>query len=149
MTIHPRNSMAAASRLRPWAMLAATPLAALAVAACAPIEEPDSDAALAAGPVISTERSCFFTRDVNGYGEAPDGPRGSNRLYVDTGVNERHVLETFGPCPDLDWSFQIGLDTRVQTSLCTGDTATVIVPRGIGGAPDRCTATVIGRVVEE
>lgn len=130
-------------------IIAVTPLAVLvAAAACAPIEEPADDAALAAGPVISSERSCFFTRDINGYGEAPAGPRGGERLYVETGVRERHVLETFGPCPELDWSFQIGIDTRLQSSLCTGDIATVVVPRGIDGSPDRCTAKVIGRVVE-
>ena len=130
-------------------LAAAIPVAALG-AACAPVEEPGAAADEAwAGPPISTERSCFFTSQVNGYGEAPDGPRGGERLYVNTGVRDRYVLETFGPCPDLDWSFRIGLDTRLQSSLCVGDTATVVVPRSIGGGPDRCTARVIGRVIEQ
>lgn len=117
---------------------------ALAAAACVPVERgPDEPIA-----GLSTERACFFTRQINGYSEAPDGPRGQARFYVNTGVRERYLLETFGPCPDLDWALQIGIDTRMQTSLCTGNTATVIVPRTVGAPPDRCTARVLGRMVD-
>lgn len=120
----------------------AAPLALLALAGCSSSEPPEVEPL--AG--LSTERSCFFTRSINGYNEAPSGPRGGERLWVHTGVNERFLIETYGPCPDLDWSFSIALDTRAQTSLCTGDIATVVVPRTIGGVPDRCTARVLGRM---
>ena len=112
------------------------------LAACAPIEEePETIAGL------STERQCFFSRQINGYGDAPDGRRG-DRIYVSTGPNDRWLLETFGSCPKLDWSHAIALDTRGPSSLCTGDTATLIVPRGLDRRPDRCTATVLGKMTE-
>lgn len=118
--------------------------AALVAVSCAPVDRGPEE------PIagLSTERSCFFTSQINGYSEAPDGPRGEDRLYVRVGVHDRYLLQTYGPCPELDWSFQIGIDTRMQNSLCSGDIATVIVPRGIGGAPDRCTARVLGKMVE-
>lgn len=117
-------------------------LAAAACASCAPVEEEP-------GPIagLSTERQCFFTGQIDGYGDAPDGPRG-NRLTVSTGPNDRWLLETFGPCPELDWSFQIALETRPGTSLCTGDTATLLVPRSIGGRPDRCSVRLLGKLEE-
>jgi hypothetical protein len=129
--------------LPPRAFLAAA--AALAAAACAPVDRgPDEPIA-----GLSTERACFFTRQVNGYSEAPDGPRGEERLYVRAGVRDRYLLETFGPCPDLDWTLQIAIDSRMQTSLCTGDIATVIVPGTLGSSPDRCTARVLGRMIDD
>lgn len=120
------------------------PLAALASVSCVQteVEEPEPVASL------SAERTCFFTRQVNGYSEAPEGPTG-DRLYVRTGANTRHLLETYGPCPDLDWSLNIALDTRFSgTSLCTGDTVTLLVPRTGIDTPDRCTARVLGEVVD-
>lgn len=121
--------------------------AALAAGAALPGCMQNAQEPLAAAPGLSTERQCFFARQINGYSEAPDGPNGENRLYVTTGVNDRWLLQTYGPCPDLDWSFRVAIDTRFEgSSLCTGDTATVIVPRGISGPTDRCTARVLGRV---
>lgn len=117
-------------------------IATSAIAACAPVEQP-------AEPIagLSTERQCFFSRQVNGYADAPDGPRG-DRIYITTGPNDRWLVETFGACPELDWTYAIGLDTRGPSSLCTGDTATLIVPRGIDRTPDRCTVTVLGKMAE-
>ena len=97
------------------AAIVSAALAALACASsCAPVEEP---AAPIAG--LSTERQCFFTDQIDGYGDAPDGPRG-NRIRVSTGPNDRWLLETFGPCPELDWTFHIALETRPGSNLCTG-----------------------------
>lgn len=117
--------------------------AVFACASCAPVDE--EPAAPIAG--LSTERQCFFTDQINGYGDAPDGARG-NRIRVSTGPNDRWLLETFGPCPELDWSFQIGLETRPGTSLCTGDTATLLVPQSIGDRPDRCSVRLLGKLEE-
>jgi hypothetical protein len=131
-------------RLPASAAMMATVAASLALAGCTQGEpEPLEPVAL------SSERQCFFTRQINGYSEAPDGPGGEERLFVRTGVNDRYLLETFGPCPDLDWSFSIALDSRFAgSSLCSGETVTVLVPQSIGGIPDRCTARVLGKVVE-
>jgi len=116
---------------------------AVACVSCAPIEE---QAEPIAG--LSTDRQCFFSRQINGYGDAPDGPRG-DRIYISTGVRERFLLETFGSCPELDWSHAIALDTRGPSSLCTGDTATLLVPRGLDRRPDRCTVRVLGRMIDQ
>ena len=128
---------------RPLHVLA--PVAALACASCV---QSEADVTPETAPVVSAERGCFFGRRINGYSEAPDGPGGGDRFYVKTGANERWLLETYGPCPGLDWSLSIALDTRSVSSVCTGETVTVIVPRSIGGMPDRCTARVLGKVVE-
>lgn len=117
---------------------------AAACASCAPVEaEP-----LAAAAGLSTERQCFFVRQVNGYGQAPDGPRGRERLYVDTGPNDRWLMEAFASCPELDWSQRIALDTRALSSLCTGDTATVLIPDTLGGRVNRCSVRLLGKVLE-
>jgi hypothetical protein len=115
--------------------------AATTCASCAPVEEPEPIAGL------STERQCFFTRQINGYGDAPDGPRG-DRIYIDTGPRDRWLLETFGSCYELDWAQTIALDTRSMSNMCTGDTATLIVPRGLDRTPDRCSVRLLGKMEE-
>ncbi len=121
-----------------------TPLLALAATACV------QDGAEPPEPIagLSTERACFFMSQVNGYNEAPDGPRG-DRLYVNVGARDRYLLETMGSCPDLDWSLQIGIDPDHQSSICTGDTVTLVIPQSLGGIPQRCTARVLGKMEDE
>ena len=94
---------------------------AAACAACAPVEQPPETIA-----GLSTDRQCFFTRQIDGYGDAPDGRRG-DRIYISTGLDDR-------------WPF--------VSSLCTGDTATLIVPRGLDRTPDRCTVRLLGKMAE-
>ena len=130
---------------------AVTPLVALAACASVPESDAQADAeAEATAPVIVSDRSCFFTRSIRGFSEAPDGPGRAERIYVDTGQGERHVLEAHGSCPDLDFSVRIGIEARPASgvNLCTGDTATLLLPRTGGVGPDRCLARVIGRVVD-
>ena len=56
-------------------------------------------------------------------------------------------METFGSCSELNWSQGIALDTQSLSSICTGDTAVVIVPSSrTGGIPARCTARLLGRM---
>jgi len=129
--------------------VAVTAFAALGLAGCAPMDEPSAaeyDASLAN---IDTSRACFFTRQINGFSNAPDGPRGSERLYVRTGVNEEWLLETMGSCPDLDFILQIALDTGSRTTVCSGSMETLLVPDAFGDRLDRCPVRVIGRVIEE
>ena len=121
------------------------PLAALACASC--VTDSDQPAEEIAG--LSSENACFFVSQVNGYGRAPDDDALGDRIYVNTGARGRFLLETYGPCPDLDWSLQIGIDPRYQSNLCTGDTAHIVVPRPSGGQPDRCPVRVLGRMLED
>lgn len=120
------------------------PLAALGPAAvlasCAPPGEPEPETL--AG--LDTGNQCFFTRSIRGYSDAPDAPSGAERIFVDTGASEKFVLEPAGACPDIGYANRIALDNRNRVSLCTGDTATLLVPSATG--TDRCLVRVIGRI---
>lgn len=109
------------------------------VASCAPpAQEPETLVGL------DTSNQCFFTRSVQGFSDAPDGPSGQERIFVDTGVNEKFVLEPVGTCLDIDFAQQVAIDSRFGPSLCTGDLTDVIVPSATRA--DRCQMRVIGRV---
>ena len=112
---------------------------AFVLSSCAPAtQEPETLAGL------DTSNQCFFTRSVRGFSNAPDGPGGEERIFVDTGGRESFVLEPVGTCLDIDFAQQIAIDSRYGPSLCTGDLADVIVPSAT--RPDRCRMRVIGRV---
>ncbi|GAA5048570.1 hypothetical protein GCM10023208_05880 [Erythrobacter westpacificensis] len=119
------------------------------LAACAPVEEPAADGYDAALANLDTSRACFFTREINGYSDAPSSSARNDRLYISTGVNERWLLETYGSCPDLDFANAVGLDVRGSISVCTGQTETLLVPSTIPGEVDRCPVRVLGRVIED
>ncbi|RIV85737.1 hypothetical protein D2V07_10395 [Aurantiacibacter zhengii] len=123
--------------------------AVLAIAACAPMEQPGADEYDTTLANVDTDRACFFTREINGYSNAPESPRGRDRLYIATGVSERWLLETWGSCPELDFSLAVGLDARGSTSICTGQMETLVVPSAIPDTLDRCPVRVVGRVIEE
>lgn len=129
--------------------LAAVATLALAVVACAPVDNPEPDQYDATLANLDTSRACFFTREVNGYSNAPESSAGRERIYIDTGVNEQWLLETLGTCPELDFSQQVALDTRSATSVCTGNLENLLVPSVTPGEVDRCAVRVLGRVIEE
>lgn len=131
--------------LRPVAGSVMAAAASIGLAACAPMEEPASDQVDATLADLDTERACFFTREINGFSNAPESPAGRDRIWVSTGVRERWLLETFGACPELDFSQQIALDVRGAGSVCTGQTQTLLVPSMIRGDVDRCQVRVLGR----
>lgn len=122
---------------------------ALALTACTPVERAEADAQDAALANLDTSRACFFTREINGYSNAPDGPHGRDRIYVSTGVREEWLVETRGACPELDFSMEVGFDTRGRTSMCTGDFETLLVPDRLSGRVDRCPVEVLGRVIQD
>lgn len=123
------------------------PLAALgaaaAVASCAPIDkEPISYAG------IDQSRQCFFISSINGYSDAPDGPNGEERLIVSTGPNDDWLFQVWGPCHELDFAEQIAFDPRTRSSICTGNTETLLVPTSISSQPDRCQVRLLGKVTD-
>ncbi|MEL1251240.1 DUF6491 family protein [Aurantiacibacter gilvus] len=128
---------------------AAALCSALALTACTPVDRAETDAQDPALANLDTSRACFFTREINGFSNAPNGPHGRDRLYVSTGVREQWLLETRGACPELDFSMQVGFDTRGRTSMCTGDLETLVVPDRVRGTVDRCPVEVLGRVIEQ
>ncbi len=123
--------------------------AVLTIVACAPVEQPGADEYDATVANVDTGRACFFTREINGFSNAPEAPEGRDRLYISTGVSERWLLETWGSCPELDFSLAVGLDARGSTSICTGQMETLVVSSSIPDTLDRCPVRVLGRVIEE
>lgn len=126
------------------AMTLVAPVLVLTLAGCTQVADDEPEVPVA----FDTSRQCFFTSQINGYSDAPDGPRGQERLIIHTGPNDGWLFEAFGnTCNDLDFAEGVALDTGSRTSLCTGTTETLIVPR-TGGTPDRCSVRLLGKVIE-
>ena len=89
-------------------------------------------------------RSCFFLSQVNGFNDAPDSDNGSNQIIVNVSVNKKYLFETFGACPDLDWTQTIGFDQRGPGQICQGMDVDLIVPTSIG--PQRCPLRMIRKI---
>lgn len=120
----------------------ATTLAAALLGGCAAYDEPVNNS------VSNAEgKSCFWVSQVNGFNDAPDADDGGDRIYVNVGVNERYLFETFGPCPDLNWSETIAFDQRTPGQICSGLDVDLIVPTSIG--PQRCPVRMISKVPNE
>lgn len=125
--------------------LAASALA-LTLGACAATTTDEPEAPVA----FDTTRQCFFTSQINGFSNAPDGPNGEERLVVHTGPNDSWLFEAFGnSCNDLDFAQGVAFDPRTMTSMCTGTTETLLVPRPGGGPAERCSVRLLGKVIEQ
>ncbi|KLI62966.1 DUF6491 family protein [Aurantiacibacter marinus] len=121
----------------------------LGLAGCAPVERSGSDASDQVLAQLDTSRSCFNQREIRGYARAPGGTGTRERIYLDTGLNERFLLETVGACPDLDFSLRIRLDTRTIGSVCTDDLATLVIPPTAVQEFGQCPVRVLGRVPKD
>ena len=98
-----------------------------ALSACAPVEE-DGQTASADADSRSEGRDCFFARSVSGYRDAPDAENGAEQIYVDVGASDTYLFETFGSCPQLDFSWRIGLRDRGIGQICRGFDVDLIIP---------------------
>ena len=116
-------------------------VAPLALAGC---ETAACDAA--ADTADNLARSCFFLSQVNGFNDAPDVNTGSDRIIVNVGVRDKYLFETFGSCPDLNWTQSIGFDQRGPGRICQGLDVDLIVPTSIG--PQRCPVRMIRKLSE-
>lgn len=92
----------------------------------------------------SAERSCFFLSQVNGFNDAPDVERGSDRIIVSVGASDKYLFETFGSCPDLNWSETIAFDPRGPGQICRGMDVDLLVPSTIG--TQRCPVRMISKL---
>lgn len=116
-----------------------------ALAACTPVEEGASDASTAAAEPEG--RDCFFARSVTGYRDAPDAENGAEQIYVDVGASDTYLFETFGACPELDFSWRIGLRDRGIGQICRGFDVELVIPDAAFGTRT-CPVRMIRKLEE-
>jgi hypothetical protein len=76
---------------------------------------------------------CFFAGNARNF-------RSVNSTTVNLRVGRRdfYRIDLLGPCPDIDFSLKLGLQTRGSSQICTGSgLGTNIIVRGSRG-PTRC-----------
>ena len=99
---------------------------AMAATACTPSQPPQAQSATGSG------RQCFNASTVNGF-HAID----RDRVIVTVGANRNYLLDVLGTCPDINWSFRVGLrSTGGSNWVCQGQDAEFFVPGPTG--LDRC-----------
>lgn len=118
-------------------------------AACAPMEDQPETAAETSSDIALAEEGadCFFPRTVNGYHDAPDGPRGEERIFVEAG-SEKYLFEVFGSCPAIDYTLRLGLQHDGVGPICRGVDVDLVIPDSTMG-PRECPVRMIRKVVED
>lgn len=120
-----------------------TLVATAALAACAPVED---DPALAT-TASAEDRQCFFARQVSSYRDAPEGPGGEQRIYIDVGAADTFLFETFGTCPDIDFTDRVAFEQSGVGRICDGlDVDLIVSDRDLG--PRRCPLRMISKVAD-
>lgn len=100
-------------------------------------------AAQAADPAKpKPQRSCFWTRDVNSWSAADD-----HTVYIKVGVKDVYRLDLMGSCPDIDWSWKMGLESHGSSSICSALDATIIAQSPIG--PQRCPVRQVTKLTPQ
>ena len=94
--------------------------------------------ASAAAP-SEAERSCFYSRNISSFRPVDD-----KTVLLRVGVKDIYKLDLMGPCPDIDWSEQIGLVSRGSSWICSGLDAELVVPSRIG--PQHCAVTTLRKL---
>lgn len=85
---------------------------------------------------------CFFNGNVSGFSAVDD-----DTVNVFVGVNDVYTLDLMGPCPDVDWSLQIGLrSTGGGPWICGGSAAELLVPDASGMGTNRCMVSNIQKL---
>ncbi|MDB5456914.1 MAG: hypothetical protein JWP92_2499 [Caulobacter sp.] len=96
----------------------------------------------AAPKKASPARQCFYANNVNGFSAVDD-----EHVYVRVGVKDVYAFKMFGRCPDVDWSWRLGLVSRGGGFICSGFDAELIVPSSIG--TQRCPVRDIRKLTPE
>ena len=84
-------------------------------------------------------RECFHASQVSGFNGATN-----NQIYVDTGPSEVWLFDTFGNCPNLDFTQKLALKSTPDDLICSGVDVDLIVPSPIG--PQRCPVRMIRKL---
>lgn len=120
--------------MRFWTGLTAAAL--LAAPAVAQTPEPTP-------PAAETGRQCFWSNQVNGFATIDD-----RSVNLRVGVREVYHLEFAGPCPDIDWSNQIGVSSSGGGQICSGLDAVIVTDGGSGSRPGRCMVRSVRKLTD-
>lgn len=101
-----------------------------------------SAGAAQAADTAKPHRSCFWTRDVSSWSAADD-----RTVYIKVGVKDVYRLDLMGPCPDIDWSWKMGLESHGSSSICSALDATIIARSPIG--PQRCPVREVTKLTPQ
>ena len=131
--------MARASALG-LAAAAAAGLAALA--ACAETGGTESSGSQA---TARTAPRCFHANNARNFRSV-----NATTVHLRVGSRDFYRLDLIGPCPNLDFSLRLGLQTRGGSQVCTGSgLGTNIIVRGPSGGAQRCAIRQITALTPE
>jgi hypothetical protein len=111
----------------------------LALLATAALTTPVAAAEAAGKPA---PRACFRPDNIQNF-SAPD----EKTVYLRVNRREVYRLDLMGPCPDVDWAWEIALQNRGSSWVCSAMDATVLVKTPIG--PQRCVVERMSKVSPE
>lgn len=101
----------------------------------------EGDEPMAAG--AAEGRACFWPVQATGF---QSGGINDDHIHVRVAGGETYALETFGPCPGIDFSLQLGIERGGPGQICQGESADIVYSSPTG--PERCRVRMIGRVSE-
>lgn len=90
----------------------------------------------------SAPRQCFLAEDVNGFTAV-----GEQQVNLRVGIKDVWRLDLFTRCPDVDWSLQLGIESRGSSWICSGLDATIVAPSPVG--PRRCPVQTLRKLTPE
>ena len=113
----------------------------LALVAATSLAVPVMAAPANPAPKTST-RTCFRANDVENF-SAPD----DRTVYVRVNRKDVFRLDLFSPCPDVDWAWEIAVESRGSSWICSPLDATVVTKTPIG--PQRCQVHAMTKLTPE
>lgn len=93
-------------------------------------------------PTSKAPRQCFWASSVNGFAAVDD-----RTVNLSVGARDVYQLELFAPCHDVKWTETIGVESRGDSTICSGFDATIIAPSTIG--PQRCAVRNVRKLTPE
>ena len=98
---------------------------------------------IAADPAAKpAPRACFRTNDVENF-NSPD----ERTVYLRINRKDVYRLDLFAPCPDVDWAWEIAVESRGSSWICSPLDATVVTKTPIG--PQRCQVHAMTKLTPE
>lgn len=92
---------------------------------------------------VAGQGQCFRPSDVMSYRAVDD-----DTVNVQVGANDVYSVDLAGPCPGIDWSLQISLQSATGSPwVCGGHDAVLLVPSSMGTM--RCPVTNIQKLSPE